>query len=504
MREDGFPLARSRPSSESWFAGLGPERQAIWILLVVSFIRGAVYAIIVPAWQSADESNYFVDLQGFAKQILPAIARAPIGKVLGHRLFFEAAYMPPYLATQRLNVYLQLLVLRFVSVLLGVAAVYVVYRIAKAFAPKDRVIILGAPLFVAFIPQFSHITGSMSPDILATLAASLFFLFALLLIRDGFNPWRVGGLVASMGVAILTKQTAFFVVPMALLLPAAVILRRKPDGLQAKRRNERLGMWAACLIVLVPLAAWLGGKVTQASFGLDALGKALNPTLVVEALGQLKLPANPLFKSFWAWIGMLTVPLIDQYYAVLVTLGAAAVAGVIAYLVRAAVRRGDVERWQVVTTIFFILAVVLEVLIVLVRQRSAPEAGLAQGRWVFPALGPIAVLSLLGWRQPFLDRGENGLLAAVGANMAALDAVVIWGYIIGAYYEKFPARINQSILNFGWPLTPKVGWETANMRPALLVQPIFYSVLFATYLAMLIYWCFVTFSRPESPAREDG
>lgn len=487
----------ARQSLIDRFKNLELETQIMLVLLCVTFVRGVLYATIVPAWQMADESSYYLNIQAFAAQALGFPAAEPQVTV-GRTPAFVGLYLMPYAATAAIGGYIQLLALRLVSVLLTVATVYGVYRVARLFVPEDRLIVLGAPLFVAFLPQFTHVMASITPDAPAICAATFFFVFALRLLRHGSSVKDVTGLVVTAVFAALSKQTAFFLVPLAIMLPAFVLLRTSPHGADATgRRNKLLAVWGACSLLAVPAIAWVATRLTEATVSLEFVLNVLTAKFLFAALRPALDPTNMLFRSFWGYFGWLSIGLDPSYYQVLLTLSLLAAAGVVVYFARSLCERHSIDRQQLVTVLFFIVTVLVAVAIVLVRQRANPAMGYLQGRWVYPALAPIAVLLMLGWRQAFARTSDNALLLSIAGAMFVLDATALYGHISRTYYSAFPGQVKSPMIVFGPGLADvTILQKIVAARPILLQQGTFYLAVALAYVIASAEWCRLLLARP--------
>ncbi len=482
-------MDRVRDLVIGWYARLDRERKILFVLLGLVFVRGLIYAVVVPAWQSADEPQYFLGLQRFALETVPSLARPLIGEPVGNLRFFELVYLPVYLVGSATSLATQLLLLRLATVLAGVATIYVIHLVAKEMAPESRLVSFGAPLLVSMIPQFSHEAGSFSPDILTTLGASVFFLFALLLIKKGFSLRRTLGLLAGLTVAVLTKQTGFFVLPLAALLPVAVLYRRAWEESRAGVRRTAVGVYLACLAAFVPVVSWVASRTTQMNLDLDLIRQLVSPPFLVGIFSPLAESGNVFFTSFWAHAGWLSMRMESTYYAVLVTLGIIALAGLVLWLFEAA-SEWDKARWKLLVVAFFGLALLLEVTIVLARTALTPGVGMAQGRWAYPALAPFAVLALLGLHALAKYRRERLFLTLIACNLFVLDAVYVLGYLARDYYTRFPIAIDQGTMVWAREISAEVGQATVSSRPWALRQPLLYLILFAGYLLLFAYWLY--------------
>ena len=133
------------------------------------------------------------------------------------------------------------------------------------------------------------------------------------------------------------------------------------------------------------------------------------------------------FAGFWANFGWLTVPLDPQWYLLPALLCGGAVVGLWrGWRQRRA--RGEPIRAGLVVAI---LAVAL-----IGMQTFAPMIGSAwqpQGRYLFPAILPVAALLTAGWRELAPARARPILGAFLVLSFIAFGQLCIWNYVIPAY-----------------------------------------------------------------------
>jgi hypothetical protein len=124
---------------------------------------------------------------------------------------------------------------------------------------------------------------------------------------------------------------------------------------------------------------------------------------------------STLFRSFWAQFGWMGIPVGEPLYALYLAISLLGAIGVGAYLVRG-LRCGDGAMLAVLgTSVVAVLAEVVYYNLTFVQ---------AQGRYLFPALGPLALLAALGWSELARARGR--------ARRGPLGRALLWGWAVGA------------------------------------------------------------------------
>jgi hypothetical protein len=138
-----------------------------------------------------------------------------------------------------------------------------------------------------------------------------------------------------------------------------------------------------------------------------------------------------LFASFWGQFGWMSLPLVGgtpwEGALILICLG-----GLLGSLGWLAAGRG--RAWQRRAVILLLLLVAAETLFPLLYAYTQPRSqAIQQGRYCFPALVPIALLLVLGWRALLPARWRvGGLIVAVAFGaLFALAAL----RLVGGFYR---------------------------------------------------------------------
>jgi len=283
--------------------------------------------------------------------------------------------------------------LRLFSVFLGALVVIVAFFAVREVFPASPWIALGTSTFIAFLPQHLAIMAGVGNDSLTELVAAL-ILLACIRYRSGTFP--VWGLGLLMGVAIWTKGTVY---PYAAVIALAILLRAR-----AERWN--LSRLLRAEVVFVAIALLIGGwwwlRNISTYGGLDFLaqnahdhvviGQPLTSVYIADhgVSGWLSDWARITFQSFWGQFGWMGVPLSDGIYRALLILSALIVIGAILALLL----------WQKSLT-----SVQRDSLLVMLSAVVLVSAAYAyynlkyvqfQGRYLFPALVPIACAMIAG------------------------------------------------------------------------------------------------------------
>jgi 4-amino-4-deoxy-L-arabinose transferase-like glycosyltransferase len=252
--------------------------------------------------------------------------------------------------------------------------------------------------------------------------------------QSGENQvWLLLGLLLALG--LVTKVTTYIMAPVAAL---GIFL--------AYRGRPRRMATAAALVFGVALAVGLAWWVRNIFVygGLDPLGTVAHNGIVtgqprtsdwVQELGwlqTLRAFGQTTFQSFWGQFGWMGVPMPRWVYGplaiftVLTAVGCLAAARSLARRPRPGVRSASA---------ILLATLLLAVLLYLSYNVTFVQH---QGRYLFPALAPIAVGVAVAWRTllaPLAGRwpGVYGLFAlALGAGLFALDMIALFRFIVPA------------------------------------------------------------------------
>lgn len=437
----------------------------LFLLLVLAFVRGVIYAVLIPPWQAPDEPGQFERAKAAlsAQDWASTSANGPAWyDDLSQSLFafamwdFLDAERPSYVAGQPLSRYIilyneaydgqygsrptyaaigwpilfapgasivsQLYLVRLNMVLMNVAVIYLIYRLVQTIFPQNRFLIVGVPLLILFHPQHTHLTSTVNNGNLAELLATAALYFMVRGIMRGFSwPVVLAMFVCTM-VAMWAKATAYFL-PFAIatiglfylwryrrrwywLLPVFVVLA----GLGYLLAPERLKI----------LSLWIGRGIIEGQFRLDSL-----------------VPID-LFRSFWAFPGWVSVALHPFWYWLWLW---ACLLAVVGWGVFGVTQRrlifSNQTRPQLQALTALAVAVVVAVSIPLVWSAITDTIVYRQGRSIYPVIGPISLFLVLGWYQ-FIPAGwrKEGLVS-MAAAFFLFDTLVLFYYAAPFFYSRY-------------------------------------------------------------------
>ena len=423
---------------------------ALFLCILAGYlIAGALFAVYTPRWQAPDEPAHYnyirqvaengccprIEMGDWQSDYLRQLTSAKFAPETLERLpsiQYEDHHPPLYylLAAPIFRFSAgSLLALRLFSVALGAVTVALTYAIGKLVLPGQPQVALGAMALVAFLPQHLAMMSAVNNDALAEAIVAFALLWLIRCLRGGTVPiWQLG-LIA--GLAILCKITIYFLIPLCLL---ALWLAWREQG---KPISALTGPIAVFLLVALLIGGgWWLRNISVYGFP-DFLALGAHDAVVADQprtsdyvaehgwaryAGQL---VSVTFKSFWGQFGWMALPLdnvlggwVYRGFALLTLAGLSGLP--------LAARTGPRLKQRRILIIF--AATMLIVLLAFFYYNL--EFLQWQGRYLFPALIPIALCLVTGleaWRGRIFTRWEQSRWLTVFAMMClfALDIYLL-------------------------------------------------------------------------------
>lgn len=428
------------------------------------FLKGLLWVVLVPPWQAPDEPTHFAyayelsrleprDRTESERRILTSLERfhfwehndlpppdprptgfyaAPLLSIRPSQagrptLYYRVAAGLLRLVPEK-AVHVQLLVLRLLSLVLGTATMLLIFAALRTGLGRESPVPALALGLAVLNPQVSAILTSVNSDVPLCLLAALFF-FLLIRQLDRPRPVELPGLAFCLLAAVLVKRSGLLLIPALLAALPALVAQWTGEN-----RRLRCGRWA----ILLPwglLGAWMGAGwlapgllrqlLLQGFEQWDLLGR-LDPATLGGT--DWLLFFRFLWESYVLNPGWLTHPAPDQIYRLTALVYGSAGLGLILGVLRP--RSGPVHpaRGILPTAWAILLATLGAVVLAYGFQRA-----LSQGRYLFPALGPICLLTGLGWER-FRAGRLRWVAPAMVAVLALLDGFALLGFVLPEFY----------------------------------------------------------------------
>jgi 4-amino-4-deoxy-L-arabinose transferase-like glycosyltransferase len=464
------------------------------LILISYLVLAMLYALNTPKWQAPDEPahyNYieFIAMEGalpvlevgdYPHEYLEEIKTARFPPRMSIAPIRYEFHQPPlyyvlgailYRLTLVLGFDRQFLILRLFSVMLGAIGLWVTYRMARdIFSPNAEgmgdfgaeLLALAATGFAAIVPMHIAMTAAINNDTLAELLVLLILWQCTHTIRKGLDTRRAIATGILLGLSLWTKTTIYMsavgVVVLAVLLTAKS--QDDPSNTPSLTKVHYLfSVFALALLIAAPwfvrnalvyghldVLAWqrhdlvVAGQLRTAELLAD-----IGPVRLVERF------ASTTFRSFWAQFGWMGVVVDYRIYQALALLCGVLALGFLVFVLR--VWRGQIKLTmrQGHVLLFMGASASLSVLTYLGYNIRFVQH---QGRYLFPALGPLAVGVALSLHE-ILRRHTARLLTIVllmgtlfvlvqGALSGVMHkwmlASLVAGAVLLASAERLPAK----------------------------------------------------------------
>ena len=453
------------------------HRLGLALIILGYLCVGTLYAIRTPDWQVPDEPAHYnyirqlveerrfpvLELGDYDQAYLERLTGAGFPPELSVEAVEYEDHQPPLYYVMATPVYRAfdgaLTPLRLFSVVIGMGVVLCAYAVAAAVFPQYPLIALGTAAFVAFLPQHVAMMAGVNNDGLAELLIGITLWMAVDgLTADGGRSVqgrqatvdrRLAGMGVLLGLGLVTKTT-FAPVALAVVATVWVAWRRGRDRAWRELVRTLALVLGPALLIAGPW--WLYNVSTYG--GIDIYGLANHDAVVIgqprtadwikdHGLGAwLERWITFTFQSFWGQFGWMGVLMPTWLYRMLAVGVGALVAGLSLWLREArriakvplGGQRRDVRHVQDTQLVVLAATVTFVTLAYFYYNRTFVQH---QGRYLFPALVPIALGVALAvnallrlWRLP--DRLHPLAFWAPYIALVALDLYALWRLIIPA------------------------------------------------------------------------
>lgn len=420
----------------------------LWVIVAVGLVLAWGYAVGITPWNAPDEPAHYNYVRHLATtgqfpelkqgdwdaQLLERLKSAkfpksePVDSIQYENWqppLFYAMASPVYSAAARFPLEERVVLLRLLSAAIsGVTVVLAFFAVRRIF-PEDLALQLAVPAFIAFLPMRSAIAGSINNDALAEMVATLILLQLVSIAGSRLGTGRAVLLGLTLGAALLTKATIYSFAGLA-----GIVALLYAEGKGSRR-------WRP-VVVMVVVAALVGGwwfvRNVMVYGGMDFLASARHDQVVVGQprlekldLASLSYFGGTLFKSFWGQFGWMGVVLDERIYFALGLVSALAGLGLLLFLWRVVVDKSLLSPHQRASLAIMGTAIALVAVQLAYYNLTFIQA---QGRYLYPALLPIALFYLLGLRELMSTIHARLLLALSIGGLALLNFVALTRVVI--------------------------------------------------------------------------
>lgn len=319
---------------------------------------------------------------------------------------------PVYLAAETIGAgpLATLFVLRVATVLIALAAIPLLYLLARELFPDHPAVWLAAPTLLVVVQGFNGNLAQVTNDAMVVPLAVLALLPVARAIRRGPTWWQAVALGVLLGAAQLTKATTVGLVALAAVGAVIAVVVHRP-------RPRYLVGWplltgAVAAVVVSPWIAWnlATYDAVSAASQVEGITGPLQPTIPMTLAG-LVTQTKGAASAFWE----LQLAFLDPWHPYPLTWYVAGALAVTATLVLVARTR----RWRGASVVLW-FAVSLPVsfaTMLLVIYVATGGAGAGLGRHLYVAMGPT-VLAIAAGIVLALPRPVSTVVIAVIAATA--------------------------------------------------------------------------------------
>ncbi len=427
------------------------------VVLLFYFVVGAWFAIRIPAWQTPDEPAHYnytrqlalrgqfpiIELGDYDPALVPIPPddrTRPVDKIEyeDHQPpLFYALSVPVFVAANGSLLALRLLALSFGAITVACAYFIVQTLFDRNKDPRITSIAAFSAAFVALLPQHLHIMAGYNND---SLSEALLALTTLLGVRVIMSPranrWQTLALGVAVGLSLETKAQAYLALPLAGL---ALLLAQLPPTPKPWRAQLVAALasvrqwWGLGIAIIIAAPWWLRNMQTYGGFDLLGLGRhneiVIGQPTTAQWVAQKGLNGWLLdlfqitFQSYWAQFGWMSIVIDRRFYLVFL---AFTLISTILFFVWWAQRKNAVNTSRGLT-----LLAALGAMTVLAFVWYNLQFVQFQGRYLYPALIPLAVAFALGWHQALRRFGaQRWLWFALLLGFAVLDLYLLLRVIL--------------------------------------------------------------------------
>ncbi len=400
----------------------------MWLggIIALHLILGLVYWSHTAYGVAPDEAFHGLYVRHLAvDHALPVFSASDTGDYEAHQPpLYYALGVPFYLTAKALGVDDPGVAVRLLSLILGALSILVVYGTIKALIPGRQSTGLACAGFVALLPMHLALSSSVGNDILAELVFGVALLLMVRLFVTGPTMWTGLLLGLVLGLGLLAKTTCALLFPVAVL--TYILLWRRGTLMARRAVSEMAAMLGISLLVG---GWWLVRNVMLYGdpFALSQFNQAFSHTakpeffLVGQGMtwtGYFILVGALTFASFWGVFGHMRVFMPTWVYLFLATISLVALVGSVRSFV--ALRRESVGQRDALLVVMAVGALVLLSFI-----RFNLSFFQAQGRYLYPAIIPIALTFVLGIERLLPERNRTLSAAVVNGGMLLLTLTAL-------------------------------------------------------------------------------
>lgn len=462
---------------------------ALFFIFII--VQGILYSLLIPPWQSPDEPHHFgkgvlfsknaalgsENHRILSKEIVRSMATfhawqyqnlprpEPLPQSLTKLPFYhgieslserEPLYylinsfiLKVFNLKKSIN---QFYLIRFLSFFYYVFTVYFIYLSSKLIFKGNIPYIFATVCFVGFLPQFLIISTSVNPINLSVLLGAAFLYTILYSLFKGKNLIALFLSPLIIGLAFFNHRVALFMIPPFVVLLSIYFVR------SLKNRKELIKI---SIIILAVLLIFILLFFTAQHFFPDYFKKVVNFSGVKPRIDDINKFTkyvsigtsqsisnflNGFFKTFWFFAGWLRFEYHLDIYSVLKLICLLSVLGLLKYLYSYLARKEytiDVDFASFLILAAAGLPIILGIIIRYYPRSIMVEGNavfpylfteVAQGRYLFPAIGALAIFFVLGLKEIAPKRLKRWVPLFIIVGFMAMNIYTVFHSLIRFFY----------------------------------------------------------------------
>ncbi|MCB9076452.1 MAG: hypothetical protein H6631_02570 [Anaerolineaceae bacterium] len=298
----------------------------------------------------------------------------------------------------------QVYILRLASLLFTTLTVSLGWFLTRTIFPTRIVHAVGMTTFLVFLPMHLHVDTAINSDVLVVLWVSLYFFGLAKIFCDGLSIIRLLVTALALGLAIMTKPTALFIMPTTLVALIVYLARRfywKP-------------LWLAGSLVMIASATFIGSillfqlgeggrAISTLELTLDQpapVGNYFSPTAMAVYLHTIRWG----FLSFWGLFGWANIPVLTTglraVWLICIIIGLGMLLFIGQHLLQFGRRPRTLTSNQqdiLLVLLFSLIFALISVYTPIIATQSVRWG--PPSRYFFPALLPFSLYFFLGYQQ---------------------------------------------------------------------------------------------------------
>lgn len=429
-------------------------RILVAVVILVEASLGFMYAVNTPRWEAPDEPAQFNYIKHIAETgTLPALMPGDYDQAFLEKIKAEKfppslsvdairyeSYEPPLYYLIATPFYLlavnagidAVLALRTFSVALGVLLLLIAYQVLVQLFPSDRLLTLAGLGFMATVPMHIAMSAAVNADTFAEVLVALMIFLSIARLQGGVSGRRfilLGGFLYGLILLSSIKMYAS-----GLLL---IVAEWQLSGGKIEVRGVRT--LASIFGLSLLLSIWWFARNALLYGGIDIFGLARHDSVVVgqpttaEWISKFGLKnvigefLNTTFRSFWAQFGWMGVLVNDRIYLGLLLLTLVAGLGLFIWVYRNARERSGKTlpgHWLWGLLAAWVVVVLVDYVVYNLHYFQP------QGRYLFPALVPMAAFAVVGLNEILEKRYVPLVFGLLYLVMLGLDYVSLFWFIV--------------------------------------------------------------------------